>query len=154
MTAGTDKDEYKLYFDGSCNPNPGGIASYGYILTINDADEVDRGCGIIGSGKSMTDVYAELYALSSGLSSFIRHYDRQDSHLKILGDSQFVISQINLELPTHTSPQMRIVANQLNSISGMKVEFESRWIPREHNNFCDTLARRMRVMRETISKIA
>jgi ribonuclease HI len=147
------KNNYKLYFDGACSPNPGGVASYGFILTLNDADEIDRGCGVIGKGKMMTDVHAELYALSTGLASFIRHYDKPDSKLTILGDSQYIIGQIKSEKP-HSSSQMRIVCNQLNSLTGMNVAFEPLWIPREQNNFCDALAKRMRAMREAISKIA
>lgn len=147
------KNEYKLYFDGAVKPNPGGVASFGFVLTLNDDHEVDRGYGIIGSGKFMTDVRAECYALSSGLLSFLRHYSLPNAKLLIFGDSEFIIAKVKNPTLRHDE-EFKYITNQLEYIRSLGVDVEILWIPREDNTFCDTLAKKLRAMNDAVMKIA
>lgn len=143
------KNIYKLYFDGAVKPNPGGVASYGFVITLNDDHEVDRGYGILGSGKFMTDVRAECYALSSGLLSFLRHYDTPHASLKVFGDSEFVVAKVKNPASRHDE-EFKYIANQLEYVRSLGVEVEILWIPREDNTFCDTLSKKLRALNEAV----
>lgn len=131
---------YELYFDGACLPNPGGTASFGFVLYLNGS-EIDRGHGIIGSGKYMTDVVAEYKALIAGLSSFLRLFNKPGAILKIYSDSQFVVSQVTKQV--HESLDLQIIGFHLREIQRMVKVYLS-WIPRNENKRADELSKMMR----------
>lgn len=131
---------YELYFDGACLPNPGGVASFGFVLYLN-GEEIDKGHGIIGRGKYMTDVVAEYKALAAGLNSFIRLFNKPGAVLKIYSDSQFVVSQVKKQI--HESLDLQIIEFHLREIQRMVSVYLS-WIPREQNKRADELAKMLR----------
>lgn len=131
---------YELYFDGACLPNPGGTASFGFVLYLN-GEEIDKGYGIVGRGKYMTDVVAEYKALIAGLSSFIRIFNKPGATLKIYSDSQFVVSQIKKKV--HENLDLQIIEFHLREIQRMVSVYLS-WIPREQNKRADELAKMLR----------
>jgi RNase H-like protein len=124
--------EYKLFADGACTKNPGGEASYGYVLYGND-EKIDYGYGIIGSGAMMNNVIAEYYAIAQGIASFIRHWKDPRSSLIIYNDSKFVISQVL----SH-----EILGFQLKNLKNF-VDVKLEWIPRE-KNLADIFSKRLR----------
>lgn len=135
---------YELFFDGGVLPNPGGEASFGYVLKLNKK-EIDKGYGIIGRGKYMTDITAEYYALSQGLSSFVRILSKSNAILKVFGDSTFVIKQV-----THTGkarrdfPELKIIDYKIQQIKDLGIDVQISWIPREQNKECDDLVKLFR----------
>lgn len=131
---------YELFTDGACLPNPGGEASFGFVLLLNN-QEIDCGWGIIGRGKYMTDVVAEYKALAAGLNSFIRLVNKPGATLKICVDSQFVLSQ--LKKKRHEHLDLKIIDFLLGEIRSM-VSVETYWIPREQNKRADALAKKLR----------
>jgi ribonuclease HI len=58
---------YILFFDGACEPtNPGGIASFGFLLVANGKD-ITFGKGVVGRGRAFTNNVAEYEGLIRGL---------------------------------------------------------------------------------------
>jgi len=151
--------DYRLFFDGACLPNPGGTASFGFAL-CNAEVVVDQGYGIIGKGQYMSDVYAEYYALNSGLASFVRHLSGP-STLQVFGDSKFVVAQVNAgpnggKKKHKVRPENKIrraVETQLRRIKSLGVQCTIDWIPREQNFFCDSLAKKLRAIASVVDAV-
>lgn len=134
--------EYKLWTDGAVTRNPGGKASYGYVLQAENK-EIDFGYGIIGSGANMNNVMAECYAISQGLSSFIRHWNQGDSTLVIYNDSKFVVGQLNKRCNRLLKNPFHFLDSQLQQIQNF-VDVKIVWVPRSGNALADTLSKRLR----------
>jgi ribonuclease HI len=143
--------EYTLHFDGSCWPNPGGTAAYGFLLK-REGLVVDSGHGVIGSGPLMSNNLAEFYALGTGLNAF------RDQHcvgldltiLKVYGDSDLVVKmmmrvQRTGEIKGDPSklyfPAYEGAIQSLENIARSGVDVDFKWIPREENQECDDLSK-------------
>jgi ribonuclease HI len=136
------KSNYQLWTDGAVTKNPGGQASYGYLLKF-EGKEIDFGYGIIGSGANMNNVMAECYAITQGLSSFIRVWDCPKPILYIYNDSKFVISQLNSEKKRLLKNPFSFINFQLQQIKNF-VDVKLVWIPRSGNSTADILSKRLR----------
>lgn len=138
---------YDLYFDGACNPNPNGEASFGFHLSLNKIT-VSSGYGIVGRGQGMTDVVAEYSGLLEGLHSFLRFWDKPNSVLNIYGDSKYVIKSIDKDIPFKLfdtlSREQIIVLMAIRNIRDMNVKVTLNWISREQNQITDSLAKNLR----------
>ena len=82
---------YKLYFDGSCLKNPGGISTGGYVL-YKDKNRVSDGSATIKAGNTSSNV-AEYVGLILGLLHLLSE-EFQDEEIQVIGDSKLVISQM------------------------------------------------------------
>ena len=140
----------ELFFDGACEPfNPGGTASYGWILK-KDGKELKSGHGVIGSGEGMTNNVAEYSGLIYGLEEFLK-LNLQEK-LLIKGDSNMVINMISGKWgwnkkkskwqPHEKLPHLKELLNQALSLV-KKIEYEVEWIPREENKEADALSKHM-----------
>lgn len=138
---------YQLYFDGSCNPNPGGEAAYGYVLYLDNI-EINRGYGKIGRGGYMTDVVAEYAGLRAGLSAFIRLYAGENAEFRIYSDSKFVISQVNHHGKIRHCLDLNIIDTYLYQIESFDIPWSITWISREDNKLCDDLAKTLKTPHE------
>ena len=126
----------EIYFDGLCEPNPGGVATYGYVI-FQDGKQIKTGNNVIGKGKGMTNNVAEYSAL---LRAF-EWIDKQDISEKITvkGDSRLVIKQMKDDWKIKSDTSKKFVPEIRNLLRGRTVEFI--WIPREENKEADKLAR-------------
>jgi len=134
-----------LYFDGSCNPNPGGIAAYGYVLE-KTGDVVEEGHDIIGQNENMTSNLAEHFAIAEGMLAFLKYYTgTKGAVLLCRGDSQLVIKQLNGQWKAnHQFPYYSeyLRARELLKVirkKGVIVQID--WIPRAKNDRCDKLSK-------------
>jgi ribonuclease HI len=118
---------YELYTDGGVSRNPGGTATYGFIL-YEGGKELSWGNGIVGFGAKMNNVMAEHYAISQGLSAFFRFWNKPAESLSIYNDSQYVVSQVWKD---------RILGHQLTHLN-QSLDVKVIWIPRQ-NNLADRL---------------
>jgi ribonuclease HI len=125
--------KYELYTDGAVDKNPGGTASYGFILYA-DQKQLSFGYGVIGSSAEMNSTLAEYYAVSQGLAEFMRIWNSPKSSLIIYNDSQFVVSKLHED---------RILGPQLQRLQ-QYLDVKIVWIPREMNSQADNLAKRLR----------
>ena len=124
-----------IYFDGRIEPNPGGIATYGFIITHN-GKEIKRGCGVIGSGPGMTNNLAEYTALREALRWLGTKYPREGILAK--GDSKLVINQMKGEWKIKSETSKKFVPIIQKLIKKRSVRFE--WVPRYLNTEPDLLS--------------
>jgi len=135
---------YTLKFDGSCWPNPGGRAGYGYILetpsvTIKESKEI--------LGIETSNNLAEYVALYEGLKAFTVDYENEKCTLNIIGDSQFVINQMTdkWKIRSKDKPfyEYAIKSRELVKILRKKgIEVIFTWVRREQNQDCDDLSKK------------
>jgi ribonuclease HI len=126
-------NKLKLYFDGSCTKNPGGISGFSWRLLDENNVELAEDHGEVCRGPSATNNIGEWHAVMAGL----KYLEKQkwSGDLQILGDSQLVICQLTGEyrvkketlLPYHQESK-RILKNMV---------WLATWIPREKNEECD-----------------
>lgn len=129
-----------LHFDGSCWPNPGGLAKYGYTLRGSNINVSDS--GFAGEGPSTSNNYAEFYAMALGLgAAFLQGGD----HVTVIGDSEIAIkimqgrykaSRDKLYWPAYS--QCMIMLQRLYE---RNVDVEFKWVPREQNQEADDLSK-------------
>lgn len=138
-------EHYTLHFDGSCWPNPGGTAGYGYALS-KDGAVVDSGHGVIGTGPEMSNNLSEFHALWKGLESFWNRFDPNvRPRLQVYGDSNLVIKIMNKHYRARREklyyPAYEKALDVLRSIRARNVVVEFDWIPRAKNAECDDLSK-------------
>lgn len=136
----SEKFDYNLWFDGAFKNK---IGSFGFVLYLNDR-EIDKGWGLVGQGKHVTETVAEYYGLSAGLDSFVRHLDRPSSVLNIYGDSAHVIGQVKKTgKPRHQLQELQVIEFKLNQIKRM-ARVNISWVPRKENKISNDLAKKLR----------
>jgi ribonuclease HI len=142
---------FSLNFDGSCWPNPGGKAGYGYTLR-DDARPVYDDSGTIGTGKEYSNNYAEFYALYKGLQKIIDILANEpcfnsSSSMKvnILGDSDLVIKMMSGKYRASQQklyyPAFIKAYYAAKSLKDQGLTLKYNWVPREQNTEADKLSR-------------
>ncbi len=123
-----------LYFDGACLPiNPGGVATYGYVLSSNG--EIIEKKGGIAAEKGTNNI-AEYTAMIKGMA---RALELGFDELIVKGDSELAINQM-IGRYTVRAPKIYplwLKAQKL-AKSFRRVRFE--WVPREQNRIADRLS--------------
>lgn len=127
-------DVYKLYFDGSCHPNPNGRCKGGAVLYLNNIQ--------IGTTKTdLYDCYTNNQAEYNGLILGLDYAKTLNvKHIEIYGDSKLVIEQVKGNWKCNNV----ILQSLLNSIKEKLLVFKSVklfHIPRSENTIADTLTR-------------
>ena len=136
-----------VYFDGSCeyNPqngkqNPGGLATYGWLIKNGTNNRLAYGYGEVGRGGAISNNVAEYEAFIKALEA-IRDLELGNEELIIYGDSQLIIFQVNghwsVKKP-HLFELYRQVTDILDELPGQK---SIQWIPREQNQEADDLSK-------------
>lgn len=124
-----------IYFDGLCQPvNPGGVATYGYVVYHNN-EVIKKGYGVIGEGKGMTNNVAEYTALKKALE-WVNSQGIRDK-ITIKGDSQLVINQLKGKWKVKSQTSKRFVPQIRELLKDKEVKMV--WIPREKNEEADRL---------------
>jgi ribonuclease HI len=131
-----------LHFDGSCWPNPGGLARFGWHFERDGLIVTDH--GETGNDVKMSNNVAEFDACARGLLCAYFNL-KQDDELLVRGDSQLVIKVMNgswragrdkLYFPFfEDADAARVAVLTLCK----RIVFE--WIPREKNEICDELSK-------------
>lgn len=127
-----------LYFDGSIKgKNPGGIATYGWRILDEDNQEVAKGNGEALRGPNASNNVAEWAGCLSGLK-YLKS-NNWSGNLKIFGDSQLVIYQLD---GTYRCRRETLIPYYKEAQAILSEwTWESIWIPREKNEFCDQYSR-------------
>lgn len=126
-----------LNFDGSCNPNPGGVCSYGFVvwrdgLKIHEAHgpAAPRGPGATNNVAEYTGCIKALEWLSSQGTL---------EPAVVRGDSELVLKQLKGEYKVRSpllAPLYWRALELFSKIPGLRFE----WLPREQNADADRLA--------------
>ena len=138
-----------LHFDGSCWPNPGGLAKYGYTLRGDHNAVVNhQGSGFAGEGPSVSNNSAEFFAMAEGLEhAGVLAYNQHNKieMVTVIGDSEIAIKlmqgkyKANKEKLYWKQYCRAMAAMQALFRYGVDVEFK--WVPREKNTECDELSK-------------
>ena len=126
------------YFDGLCEPkNPGGIATFGYVIFLEDGRTV-KGYGL--ASKPYSPDSTNNVAEYTGLICLLEEMKRLNIRNPLIrGDSQLVIRQLKGEYKVKSKRilPLYVRATELLNELGGKVE----WVPREQNKIADELSR-------------
>lgn len=138
---------YELRFDGSCWPNPGGRAGYGWVLFVHDPENHDEpalvadGCGPVTApqGGTTTNNLAEWAGLRAGLE-WVYCLRMAVGRLLIHGDSQLVIEQLTGGMKCK-KPHLRVYLDACRELlQSLPYQWEAAWLPRERNDHADRLS--------------
>jgi ribonuclease HI len=128
----------KLTFDGSCNPNPGGVLGYGWTLLWADGRSQD-GRGERPPDVSSTVNIAEYLGLINGLRAYIAAGGQ--GPLQVVGDSQLIIGQVTGAMKSKQPNLIRLRDEAQALIRRIPGGATLRWQRREENSAADLLAR-------------
>lgn len=137
----------EIWFDGACEPkNPGGTASYGYIIVIRDSPAYELGAklvirrgGIVGSGHGMSNNVAEYEGLIQALNDIMERKRTEDTIL-VRGDSMLVINQMGGDWKIKKGFYVERAQKCLKIVTRFpRIRFE--WIPRTQNWGADKLSK-------------
>jgi ribonuclease HI len=134
--------KYILHYDGACEPvNPGGVASFGYVLTL-DGSELSFGKGIVGEGEGMTNNVAEYSGLIEGMNAVSKLAKSGDT-VEIRSDSQLAVRQMN-GIYKVRSERIRPLYNKAQklkkALEEKRIRVHIKWVPREENERADYLS--------------
>jgi len=126
-----------LYFDGLCEPrNPGGIATFGWLLLDEQGQVIEEGNGVEARGPKATNNVAEWSALERGLRAAAA---LRPERLLIHGDSKLVINQLTGSWRMRAAHLRPYLARCLELLRG--IDWTARWVPRGQNAAADALSR-------------
>lgn len=127
------------WFDGCCEPkNPGGHAAYGILIKVNG--EITMAIGeYVGFGPTISNNVAE-YA---GVSCVLREVAKLDDFAIIRGDSKLVINQLGGKWKIHGGLYVPFYQEAKKLLAPVKGRVKFQWIPREQNDECDELSKRV-----------
>lgn len=123
-----------LYFDGVCEPNPGGWASCAWVALARDGTVVAQGGKVAPPQPANTNNWAEYVALSEGLCWLQRH---GFAGVRVRGDSQLVINQVTGAWQTNSPALRELCRDAQRRVLATAAVLE--WIPREKNARADAL---------------
>lgn len=140
---------FTLYFDGSCWPNPGGTAAYGFTL-YEGPRKITEGHGVIDTSPAMSNNVAEMHSLYQGLSVLSSEFFGKEeivdkAHVAVKGDSQLVINVMNKRWKPKGDklyfPEWVRVNGMVSALRELGIHFTFNWIPREQNQETDVLSK-------------
>jgi ribonuclease HI len=134
-----------IHFDGSCWPNPGGLAKYGYTLRSDTGTDI-RANGLVGEGPEMSNNHAELWALGWALADVLALIKTCNvQKVLVIGDSQVAIRLMSGAYranPEKLYWPAFVRAHELANLlykADIAVQFE--WVRREFNQEADDLSK-------------
>lgn len=138
---------YVIHFDGSCWPNPGGQAAYGFTID-KDGTEIAAEPGLVTglSGQSSNNV-AEFFALYKAYIALMKLVPEivTGDTIEVRGDSQLVINIMSRKWRPNKDKlywDAYTLAAQLQEFfEANDIPLTHNWIPREANTRCDDLSK-------------
>ena len=126
-----------VHFDGLCEPNPGGVATYGFVVT-RGGKKVHEGYGLACAPKTpaCTNNVAEYTGLIRALEYLAGEGAAEP--LLVRGDSELVLKQLRGEYKVK-SPLLAPLYRRVGELASKfpSVRFEE--VPREENREADAL---------------
>jgi ribonuclease HI len=122
-----------LYFDGGTYPMNPGHGGAGAVLVLEDGKELSFSQYL---GEKKTNNQAEYGGLLLGLSKAL---EMDITHLKVYGDSQLIVNQVNGDYACHNEGLYPLYSMARSLF--LQFQFCSlSWIPREKNSLADAAA--------------
>jgi ribonuclease HI len=134
--------DFVLNFDGSCYPNPNGLAACGYVIK-KDGVVISKQARKIGTGPYSNN-YGEFYGAFLGMTEIAQLAQPKD-RIFVRGDSQLAIKVLNKSFrPKPESlyfTAYELAAQALSDLRRMGCVVMLDWIPRELNKEADELSK-------------
>lgn len=134
----------EVNIDGLTEPvNPGGIATYGVVITDKINEFQAEFHGVVGEGPGMSNNVAEYVALYHALERLIEMgiSSTEPRAITIKSDSQLVVNQMMCKWACHGG----LYVGMMNAAKELLKQFRNpinfQWIPREQNVRADALSR-------------
>jgi ribonuclease HI len=138
------KDTYLAWFDGACKPvNPGGTASFGVVIKSGDGPVLLRDHGVVGSGKAMSNNVAE-YAGAHRILEYLSTCPPEKAVIR--GDAQLIVNQLEGKWRIKKGMYLPIAIETkelLAHLRGLGWQINLCWVPREQNEECDALSKKI-----------
>jgi len=127
----------EAYFDGLCDPNPGGVATYGFLIK-RDGKKIHEGHGLACAPRTpqATNNVAEYMGVIKALEWLATH--KPAGPIVIRGDSDLIIRQIKGEYKVK-SPLLAPLHRQATDLLEKLPDVEFEWVQRERNADADRL---------------
>jgi len=119
--------------------NPGGTATYGYVVRNDAGRDIARKSGVVGKGPEMSNNVAEYAALCEALRFLVKEKMTR-LHIEIRSDSRLVVNQMKGKWKFRKG----LYAHKYSEAKDLTARFDIitfRWIPREENEEADALSR-------------
>jgi ribonuclease HI len=130
----------EIHFDGLCDPNPGGVATYGYVIR-KGGKKLHEGWGLACPPRTArcTNNVAEY----TGLLRALEHVAKENLQgpVVVKGDSDLVIRQVRGEYKVK-SPLLAPLHRRILELCDDLEDFKAEWVPRERNTEADALTNR------------
>ncbi len=126
------EDFHIAYFDGACKPNPGQM-KIGFLIKDPNGKNIIEGTEKMGFGTNNQSEYLALLELSKQLVKL------KINNVKMKGDSQLVVNQINCDWKCENLFLKRLnlqIQELLKEIPNWSLE----WVRRDQNKEADLLS--------------
>jgi ribonuclease HI len=128
-----------VFCDGSCEPNPGGIAAFGW--TVYDGEEkVHEFCSVACAGEGATNNIAEYGAVISVLSWLLAN-GYAGRKVIVHSDSELLVCQLAGKYKVK-APNLIPLHQRALKLATLFREVAFKWVPREKNTEADALSKR------------
>src|SRR2546425_12554625 len=119
--------------------NPGGTATFGYVIRDDSGSILASKSGIVGKGPTMSNNVAEYAALCEALK-FLLKKSLANSPIEVRGDSALVVNQMSGKWKFRKG-LYREKYQEAVRLREQFTDLRFRWIPREENEEADQLSR-------------
>ncbi len=134
-------DHYDLYvnFDGGCWPNPGGEATWAFIIKNSLGRTLLADSGCLEAGGTSNNV-AECVAASEALQA-VKMMARPGLLVRLAGDSRICLNKIATSRPGKGLFAEALAVSQFlfRQLVESGVKIKPHWIPREENMEADSM---------------
>ncbi len=129
-----------VYVDGLCEPvNPGGTATYGYVIRSDAGRDIARKSGVVGKGPEMSNNVAEYAALCEALRFLVKG-KMTEALIEVRSDSRLLVNQMKGDWKFHKGLYAKKYSEATDLVAQFgKISFM--WVPREENEEADALSR-------------
>jgi ribonuclease HI len=139
------KPDLVAFCDGACEPiNPGGTATWGFVIYDGHGAEVARGQGVVGAGPAMSNNVAEYAAVVAALDQILSAPPPPGSLVSLRGDSRLWVQQLRGEWRVlgglYVETYRRALA-RLEEVRRRGVAVDFAWVPRAENGVADELSK-------------
>jgi ribonuclease HI len=126
-----------VHFDGLCDPNPGGVATYGFIVT-RDGKKLQEGHGLACAPRTAqcTNNVAEYMGLVKALEYLAGQ--KVSEPVTVFGDSELVLKQVRGEYKVK-SPLLAPLFRRVGELAANLPSIRFEPVPRERNREADAL---------------
>ncbi len=130
----------EVYTDGLCMPvNPGGTATFGFEIR-RDGRRICEDCGVVGEGEKMSNNVAEYVAVQKA-AQWLMSKGLGSEDILFKSDSKLVVNQMNGQWSVKKGLYVDYYDQAVDAVKKLtRARFT--WIPREENEYADSLTER------------